>query len=823
MKPLRHWAAWLAIALPLALYTPAWAQDESPPADSDAPAEAASAEETDAPSAEAPAQEAPAPEPPPEASQLAQRLEETSTELRRLHAAIGDDKATDKIHKAFPSLRERLDDLAEQQDDLFTPATGLKTLHDIDNDWKDASTQLTAWAEALTGVAGNLDQILGSLKGLSEEWSVVKERSQEEDLPEAVVQRVGTAISEISATEEEVRTRRARVLELQNSVSEELVDVGTVLDLIDQARQQQHERLLESEQPPIWEVFTSFSLDTPVWKQIAQSWKDDAKTVAGYARDHWEPFAWQLLLLLGVATLVGSLDRQSRRTSFQDPELAAAARVLRRPFSAAFLIAVLATPWVHPVAPGSLLEFAGILLVPPVFRLLPQEFRERRDGSLACAAALYFFGILAGQVQLSSDIHRIFTLVEAVGGFLILLKFFKPPPDSASGSVWSFLLRVGRRIVMGGLILAAFANLFGNVSLSDLLTGGFLNTAYIAAIIYAAVRVLDGVMIMLPRTGSLGSVELVRRNAQMFARRGIGLVRVAAAFIWFAFVLRFFRIRDEFVGAFTDVMDASWKVGSLELSAGNLIVFVVAVSITVATARSLQFILRHDILPKLDLPRGVPGAISSATQYTVLGLGFLLSLAVAGVDLGSIALVAGGLGVGIGFGLQNIVNNFVSGLILLFERPVRDGDYVEAAATFGEVKRIGFRSSTIRTWQGSEVIVPNADLISSTVINWTLTDNHRCMEIPVRAAYGNDPEKIMQLLIEVAASHENTFKDPPPKVFFMAFGENSLEFSLRFWSRFEVSFGTRSEISVLVDKALREAGLAAPVPHRVIHIQSDSS
>ena len=226
------------------------------------------------------------------------------------------------------------------------------------------------------------------------------------------------------------------------------------------------------------------------------------------------------------------------------------------------------------------------------------------------------------------------------------------------------------------------------------------------------------------------------------------------------------------------------------------------------------------MLPRLDLPRGVPGAISSATQYVVLGIGFLISLAVAGVDLGSIALVAGGLGVGIGFGLQNIVNNFVSGLILLFERPVREGDFIQTTTTFGEVKRIGFRSSTIRTWEGSEVILPNADLVASTVTNWTLTDTHRRMDIPVRAAYGSDPKKIMELLVEVAKGHPNTFDEPAPFVLFMAFGENALEFSLRFWTRFEVGLGTRSEVAILVEQALRDAGMAAPVPHRVIHLET---
>ena len=769
--------------------------------------------------AEAPEPEPLAPLDPPKASQIARRLEQTSAKLRSLHVLLGEDAGREDIAKSLPPLVKRLEELTRDQDDLLQPAIGLKTLQDLENEWKDARLKLSAWRETLTSRGARLDEILSSLSELSEEWTLVQKRSTDEELPEAVIQRVDMTLAELSATEEEVRTRRGRLLEVQNSVSEELVDVGSVLDMVERARAERRERLLFSDDPPIWTVLADFTLDTPVWRQVLQSWTSDGHAVSDYAAKHWEPFAWQLLLFLALAALVASLDRQSRRTTFRDPNLAAAARVLRQPYSAGFLVAALTTPWIHSVAPNGLLEFVGLAIVPPVLRLLPREFRQQRDGRLAAATALYLFSSLAAHVDRSSDVHRILVLIDATAGLLLLLKFFKPP-EAWAHTFWSFLLWIGRRAMIVGLSIAIAANVLGNANLADLFTGGFLHCGFMAAILYAVVRVLDGVMTMLPRTGALGAIDLVRRNAPMFARRGIGLVRLLAFFAWSGFALRFFQIRDAFLDGVREVLAASWRVGSLDISAGNIVVFLIAVTLTIATARSLQFLLRNDVLPRLNLPRGVPGAISSATQYLVLGLGFLISLAVAGVDLGSIALVAGGLGVGIGFGLQNIVNNFVSGLILLFERPVREGDFIESAKTFGEVKRIGFRSSTIRTWEGSEVIVPNADLISSNVTNWTLADTHRRMDIPVRAAYGSDPKQIIELLIEVAKAHPNTFDEPAPHVLFLAFGEEALELSLRFWTHFEVGLGTRSEVAIQVEEALRAAGVAAPVPHRVIHLET---
>ena len=140
-------------------------------------------------------------------------------------------------------------------------------------------------------------------------------------------------------------------------------------------------------------------------------------------------------------------------------------------------------------------------------------------------------------------------------------------------------------------------------------------------------------------------------------------------------------------------------------------------------------------------------------HYAVLLLGFLLAISAAGVDLNKVSLLAGAFGVGIGFGLQNVVNNFVSGLILLYERPVQLGDMVEVGGTTGEVRRIGIRSSTIRTPQGAEVIVPNSNLISDRVVNWTLSDRRRRMDIKVGVAYGTDPERVLALLVGVARAH----------------------------------------------------------------------
>jgi small-conductance mechanosensitive channel len=230
--------------------------------------------------------------------------------------------------------------------------------------------------------------------------------------------------------------------------------------------------------------------------------------------------------------------------------------------------------------------------------------------------------------------------------------------------------------------------------------------------------------------------------------------------------------------------------------------------------------LKKVILPKLPLQRGLPYAISTVTYYVLLVLVALAALSGAGIELNKFTVLTGALGVGLGFGLQNIVNNFVSGLILLFERPIHVGDTVDVGGLVGIVRRIGARSSTVVTLQGAEVIVPNSNLLSNQVINWTLSSQWRRVDVPVRVAYGTDPERVIKLLVSVAESYPGVLLERPPMAFFMGFGESSLNFELRFWSAWQDTwFQLQSDVTVAVAKALREAGIEIPFPQRDLHFR----
>ncbi len=240
----------------------------------------------------------------------------------------------------------------------------------------------------------------------------------------------------------------------------------------------------------------------------------------------------------------------------------------------------------------------------------------------------------------------------------------------------------------------------------------------------------------------------------------------------------------------------------------------------------VQYFLRQlvvqRVLKRTRLDASLQYAISKFLGYLFVALGFYIALQVNGVDLSSLAVIAGAIGVGLGFGLQNVVHNFVSGLIILAERPIALGDRVEVGEVVGQVSRISLRSTTVITNDNISIIVPNSDFISNKVINWSYGDPRVRIRLPVGVAYGTDVLHVRGLLLGVAAAHPQVLKDPAPEVFFDSFGDSALNFELAVWTSEMAATPRRfrSELNFAIEKVLRENQIEIPFPQRDLHLRS---
>jgi small-conductance mechanosensitive channel len=265
----------------------------------------------------------------------------------------------------------------------------------------------------------------------------------------------------------------------------------------------------------------------------------------------------------------------------------------------------------------------------------------------------------------------------------------------------------------------------------------------------------------------------------------------------------------------------TFVIGETRIRLADIAIAFVILLAGIAVTRILYRWLSHEVLPRTELEPSLQNSIATIAGYAGVIVAISVALARLGVNLENIALVAGALSIGIGFGLQAIVSNFVSGLILLTERPIRVGDWIVVKGEEGYVRKISVRSTEIETFERASVILPNSDLITGVVKNWTHSDKLGRLSVPVGVSYDSDPDQVCEILASVAAEHPLVLKDPPPFVLFMRFGDSSLDFELRaVVADINKRLSTVSDLHFTIFRQFREAGIEIPFPQRDIHIKS---
>jgi small-conductance mechanosensitive channel len=265
-----------------------------------------------------------------------------------------------------------------------------------------------------------------------------------------------------------------------------------------------------------------------------------------------------------------------------------------------------------------------------------------------------------------------------------------------------------------------------------------------------------------------------------------------------------------------------FKLGDSYLTVSGLLELIILLAVVLVVEWILRRYLVRRALQRTRLEPSLQFAIARIGGYTFIALGFYISLQFVGLNLTSLAVVAGAVGVGLGFGMQNIVHNFVSGLIILAERPIAIGDRIEISGVAGQVQQIRLRSTTVITNDNIAYIVPNSDFITNTVTNWSHGDLRVRIRLPIGVAYGTDLRKLEKLLLEVALAHPKVLREPAPSVFFLGFGDSSLNFELGVWTS-EMTFQPRrfrSELFFAMEEKLRQNQIEIPFPQRDLHLRS---
>jgi small-conductance mechanosensitive channel len=776
---------------------------------------------------------APAPAPPPPAAEAAPppvapiplpRVAEESEEVVRSARQLGELGAPvpeiEEIETALPAQAAQLVERERRAKSLAADPTSLVALEDELKTWELAREQLSGSLSLLTGRLTDLEAALEDLSRQREVWKITEEAALQAVAPDTVVERIREVQGALRDAKRGIEQRRDELLALQAQVFEEEKRARAALDALVEARSTFRSSLLLRDGRPYWTAVRDDRAEVApdLSSTIGVRWR----ALRRFLEVRRERLVTHALILAAALLMTLTLSRRASAWRAEDARLEASAVIFERPISAGFLLAILLTPVLHPRAPRLADAISVLVLVLPMLRLLPRLLDPALVPAAYALSGLAVLDRVRHVLEASALTERTVLLLESLIAFAFLAWMLRPtrlaalPPGTRLPRALGHTLRAA----LLALAVSSAANLFGWVNLARVLLEGVLGSSYLALVLYGGLRVVRTLLRALLRSRAAQRLGVVRRHS---AALNLWIRRILSAggfAVWAYFGLVSFGLDQGVSEWVRGVLSAEAKFGSAGVSLGDVLAFVLTLAGAWLVSRAIRTVLEDDVVPRLPASRGVAYALTTTVHYAVLLVGFLLAISAAGVDLNRVSILAGAFGVGIGFGLQNVVNNFVSGLILLYERPVQLGDTVEVGGHTGEVRRIGIRSSTLRTLSGAEVIVPNSSLIAERVINWTFADRKRPVNVKVGVAYGTDPQRVLTLLEEAARAHPEVLDDPAPQAVFLGFGESALDFELRAWTPLlEKQAATQSELGVAVAKALGEAGIEIPLPRREVHLR----
>ena len=373
------------------------------------------------------------------------------------------------------------------------------------------------------------------------------------------------------------------------------------------------------------------------------------------------------------------------------------------------------------------------------------------------------------------------------------------------------------------LILLSFAfvlNIIGCYVLSKYIAGGALTGLLTARILYTVVAmIIESIYLQYEayknKSRFISYFDYYKLKSEIQKA-----LNIFAGIVWLIILTRNLNFYDVIYENVSEFLSDERTLGNIQFTFSSILVFVIVLWVSSLVSKTLLLVFGNDN-GTVNNPKNKWGSTLLLTRLGVLSLGIILAFVASGIPMDKITIIIGALGVGIGFGLQNIVNNLVSGVILAFEKPVEVGDAIEVGNRYGIVKEIGIRSSRMLTVDGSEVIVPNGDLISQQIVNWTLSNHYRRVEVIVGVSYQSDLRKVEELLRDILQKQKDIQQYPAPNVLAHVFGQSSVDFRLLFWCNIDTWINVKSEVLINVYESFKENDIQIPFPQTDVHIKTD--
>jgi potassium-dependent mechanosensitive channel len=716
-------------------------------------------------------------------------------------------------------LQERLVATTERLRTIVDKMTELGAVEDWYSERVlDFDEQLRLQHKALEGVQNDLTAELQRFEALRQGWegrrSYLRDwltylREQKSKLPLEVFQQALRTTEEVLG---EIDRAQAPLLALQQRVATVLATAQQESAKLDAALSEVRNGVFRKNSHSFFEPEFYRQFKPELLNEIKQG-IEDAKILR---IDFFRQFGWLIGLQLLLALILSlSIHRFHHRTAQPDEW----AFLLRHPWATGIFVAVS--------------SLSGFYQGPPqLFRFLLYAFgvgsvailiasialSRRRSRVVLFLAILFLLSTALRMISLPLPIYRIYLLVLYLVG-APLLWWISIRARQARGRVTNFVIALR----LGSVLLAAalVAQVAGYVNFSFGLVQASIETLFAYLFLLMALKLGFGAIDFLLGLQWLKERLFIRQHGRQLKQRLKKFFRLVCSVYALFFLSEVWGLFDTVAEAWDSLLGWSLAVGETRLSLRMVLLAGITLYLTYQLSWFLQASIDTQLLQRRQVDRGVRDAIKKLLHYALVLIGFLLAIGALGFQLQHLVVVAGAFGVGIGFGLQDIVNNFLSGLILLFERPVKVGDGIIVDGDYGTVVKIGLRSTVVETLDQAELIVPNSQIISQKVTNWTLSTRRVRLVVPVGVAYGSDVGLVMEILAAAGNEHADVLDDPAPSPIFTGFGDSSLDFELRAWiANVDNRPRVKSDLLLYIDRRFRETGVEIPFPQRDLHLRS---
>jgi potassium-dependent mechanosensitive channel len=739
--------------------------------------------------------------------EVATEAEAAVAHVRELVAEISADPTMPAVMEQLPLLTREIDARLRQTRRILAQGASIEMLGDLEREWRPLQRNLARWQRQLTTYLGRHEREIAELEELRKVWRETLEAGQASNVPPEVLSRIQAVIAEIEKAREVIERHRSGALTLQSRVAAQDSRIADALGLIAQTRENALDRLFIRDSPPIWSLDIRSHSAQELRAERSNLSSAQWVALSAYAARQMPSFFIHAAIFLVISLGLLWLRRRVQSRLKEEGATARSAILCETPTAAAFLVSLLLTRWIYPQGPRLLFGIVGALALIPSAIILRHLIPRDLFLSLYGLAIFYVIDQLRMVVAAGQFLPRLLLAGEMLG-IIGLLVWLLRSVDRLDSQISRFrrlkmIIKVAATLALIFAAAAFLANITGYVTLANLLGNAILNSAYFAFILYALIELIDSAVMIALWLSPLRMLRIIATHGALIRHRIHRTLQWTAVLLWFLFALDRLLLRERLFRAVSDFLTEELAVGSLRITLSHVLIFFVTIWAAVLTSRFIRFVLDEEVFPRVHLARGLPYAISHMVNYVIVMVGFFAGVAALGVDMTKVTILAGAFSVGVGFGLQNVFNNFVSGLILLFERPVNVGDIVQIDDASGVVERIGIRASIIGTPSGAEVIVPNGKLISDRVINWTFSNRRRSIELQIAVALVVDPRRIITLLERAANEHPHISRDPPPKALVVKLGPDSLGLELRAWTeRIHDWMQVRSELAIAVRDTL---------------------